>query len=373
MLGYDIDAAEVERIVSDLHGECSDLLACDPALVPGEHRLLAQFADLRALIRSRHDDDLNEGELVRSPQEHLHAFLRSLDAQAEGLPNHYARQLRRALRHYGIETLDRTPALEEACYRLFLAQQRAATVRRAVLAILDRRLEQAVVLAGASAADFREVLDRLAAATGGRDPVLADLARQVRVCVLRRARDRRRAGAGLCGCRRRPGSARARPRAPRSRRAAGRPRRLPAAAAPRRSYAGWQRRNRPLSGRCWRRSRDATTACARSSRSPRRPSTATGSSPRATGTRGRHGTSRRPSWSRPGCRAPCAVATWAATLPAGELAVADFYSRVDDAARPAELAERIRTLLAGVALPPCVHRIVVGVTGAAGPAGRCRP
>ena len=49
VLGYDVDAAEVERIVGDLHGECSDLLACDPALVPGEHRLLAQFADLRAL------------------------------------------------------------------------------------------------------------------------------------------------------------------------------------------------------------------------------------------------------------------------------------------------------------------------------------
>jgi hypothetical protein len=54
VLGFDIDAAEVERIASDLHGECSDLMACDPALVSGEHRLLAQFAELGA-ARARPD------------------------------------------------------------------------------------------------------------------------------------------------------------------------------------------------------------------------------------------------------------------------------------------------------------------------------
>jgi acetyl/propionyl-CoA carboxylase alpha subunit len=44
MLGYDIGDEEVRRIIADLHGECADL-SCDPALVPGEHRLLALFAD----------------------------------------------------------------------------------------------------------------------------------------------------------------------------------------------------------------------------------------------------------------------------------------------------------------------------------------
>ena len=91
--GFDIDAAEVERIVSDLHGECSDLTARDPAL-SGEHRLLAQFAELRALTRSRHGDNEDEGELVRSPEEHLYAFLGSLDALVAGLPDHYAEELR---------------------------------------------------------------------------------------------------------------------------------------------------------------------------------------------------------------------------------------------------------------------------------------
>ena len=106
-------------------------------------------------------------------------------------------QLRRALRHYGVESLDRTPALEQACYRLFLAQQRAATAQGAVLAILDRRLEQAETLAGAATPDFRAALDGLAAATDGRDPVVADLALQVRFALLRRPRDRGRPRRGL--------------------------------------------------------------------------------------------------------------------------------------------------------------------------------
>jgi acetyl-CoA carboxylase carboxyltransferase component len=57
-----------------------------------------------------------------------------------------------------------------------------------------------------------------------------------------------------------------------------------------------------------------------------------------------------------------AFTTWAAGLPAGELAVADLYSRVDVATGPAGLAERVHALLAGIAIPPCVHRIVVGAT-----------
>jgi acetyl/propionyl-CoA carboxylase alpha subunit/acetyl-CoA carboxylase carboxyltransferase component len=180
VLGYDVGAGEVERIVADLHGECADLLACDPALVGGEHRLLRMFADVRALSRPRHDEADPETPWLRSPQEHLNAWLGSLDAEGEGLPAAFVELLRAALAHYGIADLDRTPALEEACYRLYLAQERAETARAAIVAILDRRLEQAAQLAGQVGDDFREALDHLVAATDGLDAVVADLARDVR-------------------------------------------------------------------------------------------------------------------------------------------------------------------------------------------------
>ncbi len=162
VLGYDIGAAQVARTVADLHGQCADLLACDPALIPGEHRLLGMFADLRALSRPDRADPEPESELAQSPKEHLHAWLRSLDAEAEALPRWFIAALRRALGHYGITSLERTPALEEACYRLFLSGQRADIARTAIVAILDRRLEDAESLVGHVGEEFREVLDRLA-------------------------------------------------------------------------------------------------------------------------------------------------------------------------------------------------------------------
>jgi acetyl-CoA carboxylase carboxyltransferase component/biotin carboxyl carrier protein len=180
VLGYDLGAAEVERTIADLHGQCADLLACDPALIPGEHRLLGMFADLRAVSRPDRGAEEPVPELLHSPQEHLHAWLRSLDAEAEGLPPWFVAALRRALAHYGIDSLDRTPRLEDAGYRLFLSQQRAEIARTAILAILDRRLETADELAGHVGEEFRDVLDRLAVALDGRDPVIADLARKVR-------------------------------------------------------------------------------------------------------------------------------------------------------------------------------------------------
>ena len=178
VLGYDVGEADVRRTIADLHGQCADLLACDPALIPGEHRLLAMFADLCAVSRpDRHDPG---SELLQSPQEHLHAWLRSLDAAGVGLPARFTDALRRALGHYGITSLERTPTLEEAGYRLFLSQQRAEIARMAIVAILDRRLEDADDLVGNVGEEFREVLDRLAIALDGRDPVVADLAREVR-------------------------------------------------------------------------------------------------------------------------------------------------------------------------------------------------
>ena len=178
VLGYDVTDADVKRIIADLHGACSDL-SCSPALIPGEHRVMRLFADLRALTRPRHEED-PEGEELRSAQEYLHAFLRSLDAEAEGLPERFVALLARALAHYGVPGLDRTPALEKACYRIVLSQQRVAAQRAAIMAILDRRLELAHDLAGNVPGDFREVLDHLEATMEGRDQVLADLARKVR-------------------------------------------------------------------------------------------------------------------------------------------------------------------------------------------------
>jgi acetyl-CoA carboxylase carboxyltransferase component len=172
VLGYDVEAREVERIVGDLHE--------DPEVIAGEHRLLRMFADVRAPSRPRHDEADPDTPWLRSPQEHLHAWLGSLDAEAAGLPEPFVRLLSTALAHYGIADLDRTPALEEACYRLYLAQERAEMARAAIVAILERRLDPAAALTTSADAELRDALDHLVGAMEGRDPVVADLASEVR-------------------------------------------------------------------------------------------------------------------------------------------------------------------------------------------------
>ncbi|HET8593221.1 MAG TPA: biotin/lipoyl-containing protein, partial [Solirubrobacterales bacterium] len=180
VLGYDAEPGEVERVLADLQGASGDPPAYDLGLVPEEDRLLSVYADVQALSRPAHDESEFDAEPLLSPREHLNAYLRSLDSEAEGLPDQFVWLLERALSHYGIEQWDRTPELEEACYRLFLAQQRAEHVRVAIVALLDRRLEQVEALSGQIGADFRELLDRLTAAAEGRDRILTDLSREVR-------------------------------------------------------------------------------------------------------------------------------------------------------------------------------------------------
>src|SRR4029079_12226055 len=95
-----------------------------------------------------------------------------------GLPDRFVAGLERALRHYGIAGLERTAALEAACYRLFLSRQRSGTASTAVRAILERHLEHAGELPEREDGALREVLDRLAAAAGANRAALARAARR---------------------------------------------------------------------------------------------------------------------------------------------------------------------------------------------------
>src|SRR4051794_3977532 len=169
LLGYDVADAEVRRVLDRLDAGEPD--------IEGEHRLLNVYADVRALTRARHDI---ERELLHSPQEYLHAYLRSLDPKAERLPERFSTFLQRALSHYGVEGLERTPALEDACYRLFVSQQRADVANAAVLAILDRRLQLSGTLSEKVGPEFRDLLDRVESTAARRDPEIAALARQLR-------------------------------------------------------------------------------------------------------------------------------------------------------------------------------------------------
>ena len=107
-------------------------------------------------------------------------------------------------RHYGIEGLERTAALEDAGYRLFLARQRAATARAAV-----RGDPRASPGDGDDQVVVRRRVPRGAGPARSRarhraSPALAELAREVRWRCCDAPADRAGARGGLRGRRRAP-------------------------------------------------------------------------------------------------------------------------------------------------------------------------
>ena len=179
--GYDMGAQRIGALLADYESSRARVASGDPELLRAELELLTTFADVCELSRNRpsEDEELSD-ERVHSPREYFHAYLASLDVERDALPEAFCHRLSRALRHYGVDNLERCPELEEAVYRLFLAQEHASDQMPVVAALLENWLSASESLTGPLRDDVGEVLDRLIAATQLRFPMLGDLARNVR-------------------------------------------------------------------------------------------------------------------------------------------------------------------------------------------------
>ena len=179
LLGFDVDPDDEGRVLVDY-------LAARRTVTEDGHRPLAEeiglidvFADLAELSRNRPvGEDAGDDGHVHSAREYFHTYLRSLDVERAGLPEAFKAKLAKALGHYGVTSLDRSPELEAAVFRIFLAQQRASADAMVVAALLRAWLREPP-----PGEALREpsglALERLVAATQLRFPVVADLARGV--------------------------------------------------------------------------------------------------------------------------------------------------------------------------------------------------
>jgi acetyl/propionyl-CoA carboxylase alpha subunit/acetyl-CoA carboxylase carboxyltransferase component len=182
LLGFDGDAADRKRLLAGYLAARQEL-GDEPA--DGELELLTVFADLSELSRNKPGSDPasepgadGPGLAVHSPREYFHSYLQSLDVERAGVPDAFQARLRRALGHYGVSGLDRTPELETAVFRIFLAQQQMAGDAEIVSELLRQWLASAP-----PAEPLREraglALEHLIEATQRRFPVVSDLARSV--------------------------------------------------------------------------------------------------------------------------------------------------------------------------------------------------
>ncbi|MDQ1722345.1 MAG: hypothetical protein QOI26_2079, partial [Pseudonocardiales bacterium] len=179
LLGFDLSDSEADRTLSAYQRFRAELAGSGHRPVTAELGVFRAFADLCELSRNRPGGEEGPSERVHSPREYFHAYLHSLDVDREQLPDAFRKRLSQALTHYGVTDLERTPALEEAVYRIFLAQPGASAHLHLVTSLLQQwMLEDAP--GEETAEQVRDVLERLIAATQLRYPVVGDLARSVR-------------------------------------------------------------------------------------------------------------------------------------------------------------------------------------------------
>ncbi|QDP98451.1 ATP-grasp domain-containing protein [Microlunatus elymi] len=179
VLGYDVRPERTARLL-EVYLEGRDALAKTGVdVLAREMALVELFTDIAELTRNRPGDEELRTELrVHSSREHFHTYLRTLDLERGGVPDHFRDKLLRVLAHYGVTELDRTPELEAALFRIFLAQQSSSDVD-VIVGILQRwhtlpAPEEDV------AWQARALLERMVRATQRRVPAIGDLARSIR-------------------------------------------------------------------------------------------------------------------------------------------------------------------------------------------------
>ena len=164
MLGYDVSPRAAQKMAAEA-----------PASPGLEDEILRTFVEISSLFRRQPSAGAEAEDSRHSAEEYLFTYLRDLDARGEGLPAPFLDRLRRALSHYGVSSLDRSPRLEESLYRIAISHQRLSRQVPPVLALLERHLEYCD-----TRSEFRDLLDRMISETQGREPAVHDLAREVR-------------------------------------------------------------------------------------------------------------------------------------------------------------------------------------------------
>jgi acetyl/propionyl-CoA carboxylase alpha subunit/acetyl-CoA carboxylase carboxyltransferase component len=182
LLGFDGDVQAPRQALTGYLAARAELGGpdVDGMALPAEVELLTVFADMSELSRNRQGSDTEPepGNAVHSPREYFHAYLKNLDVERAGVPDSFQAKLGRVYRYYGVSELDRTPELEAAVFRIFLAQQRMNTDATIVSELLRQWLTSAP-----PAEPLREqaglALEHLIEATQVRFPAVTDLARGV--------------------------------------------------------------------------------------------------------------------------------------------------------------------------------------------------
>jgi acetyl/propionyl-CoA carboxylase alpha subunit/acetyl-CoA carboxylase carboxyltransferase component len=177
MLGFDVDPKQTARLL----GEWSENCPVDSDEIrQSEDEILNIFVDICSLFQR--DPEVNHRASGEEPsaEAYLFSYLRMLETRGQGLPSVFVSELKRALAHYGVRTLDRSPQLEESLLWIYKSHQRVEQQIAPIVGVLERRLRRVQKVSVQNDEAFRTLLDRMASMSNGLFPAVTDLAREVR-------------------------------------------------------------------------------------------------------------------------------------------------------------------------------------------------
>jgi len=177
MLGFDVDPKQAARLLAEWSQNCP---VNSDEIRQREDEILNIFVDIRSLFQREPEVNHRASGEEPSAEAYLFSYLRMLETRGQGLPPAFVSALQRALAHYGVRTLDRSPELEESLLWIYKSHQRVEQQVAPILGVLERRLRRVQTLSPHAEESFRTLLDRMISMTNGLFPAVTDLAREVR-------------------------------------------------------------------------------------------------------------------------------------------------------------------------------------------------
>ncbi|HYL46427.1 MAG TPA: carboxyl transferase domain-containing protein [Candidatus Limnocylindrales bacterium] len=176
MLGFDVDPKQAAQLLAEIAQDNST----SDEIRRREDQILSIFVDICALFQREPEVNHRSSGEVPSAESYLFSYLRALDTRGEGLPDTFVAALRRALAHYGVQSLDSSPRLVESLLWIYKSHQRVEEQIAPVLELLKRRLRSTEIPASQGEESLRALLDRMISVTHELFPAASDLARELR-------------------------------------------------------------------------------------------------------------------------------------------------------------------------------------------------
>ena len=176
MLGFDVDPKHTARQLAEWSERCP---VDSDEIRQAEDEILNIFADVCSLFQREPEVNHRASGEEPSAEAYLFSYLRMLETRGQGLPPVFVSALQRALAHYGVQTLDRSPELEESLLWIYKSRQRMEQQIAPIVSVLQRRLRQVQPMSPEAEQSLRTLLDRMASMTNGLFPAVTDLAREV--------------------------------------------------------------------------------------------------------------------------------------------------------------------------------------------------